>query len=91
MFYYPPWNTNCVFTWYSAVDFTLIPIKTDKSTSNIDSCLKTENGDGIKLLTMSETGITVLWDRHTYREIYISDEDTIAIIHNNDHYYFNRV
>ena len=91
LFYYPPWNTNCVFTWYSAVDFKLTPVKTEKSTSGVDSCLKTENGDGIKLLTMSETSISVLWDGCSRRDVYISDENTIAIIHDNDHYYFNRV
>ena len=90
LFYYQPWNTNCVVNWYNAVDFTLTPIKTENSTSAIESCLKTEHGEGLRLLT--ECGITVsaLWDCHEKKNVYISDENTLAVIHGSDHYYFTR-
>jgi hypothetical protein len=91
LFYYPPWNTNCVVNWYNSVDFTLTPIKNEKSTSGTDSCLKTEHGEGLRLL--KECGITVsaLWDGHEKKFVYVSDENTLAVIHGSDHYYFKRV
>jgi hypothetical protein len=72
------------------LDFTLTPIKTENSTSAIESCLKTEHGEGLRLLT--ECGITVsaLWDCHEKKNVYISDENTLAVIHGSDHYYFTR-
>lgn len=90
LFYYPPWNTNCIVRWYNNTDFTLTPIKTEKSTSGVDSCLKTENGDGVKVLT-SCTFISALWDGHIHKDVYVSDENTIAVIHGTDHYFFTRV
>lgn len=91
LFYYPPWNTNCIFTWYSEVDFTLTPIKTENSTSGTASCLKTENGDGIRLVTERSITILAVWDGTEQRHVYISDENTLAVIHGADHYYFTRV
>jgi len=91
LFYYPPWNTNCVVNWYNAVDFTLTPIKSDTSTSGENSCLKTENGEGIRLLTAGDITISALWDGAQQKNVYISDENTLAVIHGNEHYYFTRV
>jgi len=91
LFYYPPWNANCVVNWYNDADFTLTPIQSDKSTSVINSCLKTENGLGIKMLTAGDMTIPVLWDGQEQKHIYISDENTIAVIHGIQHYYFTRV
>ena len=89
-FYYPPWNANCVVHWYSETDFTLTPIQTNKSMSSEISCLKTENGLGIKMLT-SDITISVLWDGEEQKHAYILDENTIAVIHGIEHYYFTRV
>jgi len=91
LFYYPPWNTNCIVNWYNDVDFTLTPIKTVNSTSVTNSCLKTENGEGIKLVTAGNITISVLWDGHEKKNMYISDENTLAVIHGSGHYYFKRV
>lgn len=91
LFYYPPWNTNCIVNWYNDVDFTLTPIKTVNSTSVTNSCLKTENGDGIRLINTIGITISVLWDGHEKKKMYISDENTLAVIHGSDHYYFKRV
>jgi hypothetical protein len=91
LFAYQPWNTNCILNWYSEVDFTLTPLKTEKSTSIVNSCLKTENGEGLRLIKESGITISALWDGNTYRNVYISDENTIAVIHGNDHYYFTRI
>jgi hypothetical protein len=91
LFYYPPWNANCIVNWYSAVDFTLTPIKSEKSTCGNNSSLKTERGEGVKLVTDSSITISVLWDGTEKRNVYISDENTLAIVHGNEHYYFTRV
>jgi len=90
LFYYPPWNANCVVNWHSETDFTLTPIQTNKSMSSEISCLKTENGLGIKMLT-SDITISVLWDGEEQKHAYILDENTIAVIHGIEHYYFTRV
>ena len=91
LFYYPPWNSNCVVNWCNETDFTLTPIQTDKSTTIATSCLKTENGMGIKMLTSGDMIIPVLWDGQEQKHIYISDENTIALIHGIEHHYFTRV
>jgi hypothetical protein len=92
IFYYHPWNSNCVVHWYSATDFTLMPIQTDKSTSNANSCLKTVNGNGIKLLKADATRpITVVWDGDEQKHAFMSDENTIIVIHDSEHYQFTRV
>jgi hypothetical protein len=87
IFSYPPWNTNCVLTWYNETDFILTPIKTNSSTCGPNSCLKTENGDGIKLMTIG-THINGLWDGHLHKEVFLEDENTIIIIHDNSKYKF---
>jgi hypothetical protein len=61
------------------------------STSVTNSCLKTENGDGIRLINTIGITISVLWDGHEKKKMYISDENTLAVIHGSDHYYFKRV
>lgn len=92
LFYYPPWNTNCVVHWHSDIDVTITPIQTDKSTSGPNSCLKTENGGGMHLLTAdATTPITVVWDGHEHMRAFTSDENTIAVIHGIEHHYFTRV
>jgi hypothetical protein len=92
IFYYPPWNSNCVVHWYSDADFTLTPIQTNKSTSNANSCLKTVNGEGRHLLTADvTTPIAVVWDGHEQMRAFISDENTITLIHGSEHHHFNRV
>ena len=91
LFYYPPWNANCVVNWHNDTDFTLTPIQSDKSTSGTNSCLKTENGLGIKMLTSGDVTIPVLWDGQEQKHMCISDENTIALIHGIEHYYFTRV
>lgn len=91
-FYYHPWNAICVVRWYSDIDFTLTPIQTNKSTSGPNSCLKTVNGEGRHLLTAdATTPITVIWDGHEQKHAFISDENTITVIHGGEHYHFNRV
>jgi hypothetical protein len=87
IFSYPPWNTICVLRWHNETDFTLTPIKTNTSTCWSTSCLKTENGDGIKLMTIG-THINALWDGHLYKEVFLEDENTITIIHDNIKYKF---
>lgn len=89
MFYYSPWNTNCILKWYNETDFTLTPIKTDTSTSANYSCLKTENGDGITLMNIG-TRVNVLWDGKSYKEVYLKDKDTFVIQHDKE-YTFTRV
>jgi len=91
LFYYQPWNTTCIVHWYSAEDFTLTPIKTEKSTSCEFSCLKTENGEGLKLVMAGDIIISALWDGRERKNVYISDNNTIGLIHGNDHHYFTRV
>ena len=94
VFYYPPWNANCVVHWYSETDFTLTPIQTNKSTSAAMSCLKTENGNGIALLTGGDAAIPVVWDGQEQKHAYMSDENTITLIHgssDSEHYHFTRV
>jgi hypothetical protein len=90
IFSYPPWNTNCVLNWYNETDFTLTPIKTNTSTCGDNSCLKTENGDGIKLMTIG-THVNVLWDGYLHKEVYLEDENTIIVIHDNSKYKFTYV
>ena len=86
IYYYAPWNTNCIFTWYTDTDFILKPITTDKSTSNENSSLKTIDGNGIKLLN-PYTVLPILWDNCSYKDAYISDNNIMVIIDNN-HYCF---
>jgi hypothetical protein len=90
IFSYSPWNTNCVLTWYNKTDFTLTPIKTNKSTHCDNSCLKTENGDGIKVMTIG-THINALWDGKVYKEVYLEDENTLIVMHDNSKYKFTYV
>jgi len=90
IFSYPPWNANCVLNWYNETDFTLTPIKTNSSTCGPNSCLKTGNGDGIKVMTIG-TRINVLWDGNVYKEVYLEDETTIIVIHDNSKYKFTYV
>ena len=87
IFSYPPWNTNCVLKWYNETDFILTPIKTDSSTCGPNSCLKTENGDGIKVMTIG-THINGLWEGHLHKEVYLEDENTLIIIHDSSKYKF---
>ena len=92
IFYYPPWNSNCVVHWYSDTDFTLTPIQTNKSTSNANSCLKTVNGQGRQLLTADAIRpVVVGWDGHAQIRAFISDEHTITLIHGSEHHHFTRV
>lgn len=92
IFYYPPWNANCVVHWYSDTDFTLTPIQTNKSTSNANSCLKTVNGQGRHLLTADATRpVVVEWDGYAQIRAFISDEHTITLIHGSEHHHFTRV
>ena len=91
LFYYPPWNTTCIVQWHSTEDFTLTPIKTEKSTSCDFSCLKTENGEGLKLVMAGDIIISALWDGRERKNVYISDDNTIGVIHGNDYYFFTRV
>lgn len=88
IFSYSPWNTNCILKWYNETDFTLTPIKTKTSTCT-NSCLKTENSDGIKLMNIG-TRVNVLWDNCVYKEAYLKDENTLIIIHDRE-YQFTRV
>jgi hypothetical protein len=90
IFSYPPWNANCVLRWYNETDFTLTPIKTNTSTCWSTSCLKTENGGGIKLMIIG-THVNVLWDGQLHKEAYLEDENTIIIIHDNVNYKFIKV
>ena len=90
IFSYPPWNTNCVLTWYNETDFILTPIKTNSSTCGPNSCLKTENGDGIKLMTIG-THINGLWEGHLHKEVFLEDENTIIVIHDNSKYKFTYI
>lgn len=91
LFYYPQWNAKCVVNWHSETDFTLTPIQTDKSTTISNSCLKTVNGNGIKLLTGGDATIPVVWDGQEQKHMHIYDENTLAVIHGIEHHYFTRV
>ena len=91
MFYYLSWNANCVVHWYSDTDFTLTPVQTNKSTSGPNSCLKTVNGEGRHLLTADAIApATIVWDGHEQKRAFISDENTIIVIHGSEHYHFTR-
>ena len=89
-FYYQPWNTKCIASWYSDSDFILKPVRTNTSTSSQESCFKTENGNGKKLL-QSNSSILVNWEDNEKRQAYISNKDTISILFKEGLYHFTRI
>ena len=89
MFSYSPWNTHCILKWYNETDFTLTPIMTKTSTCSPYNYLKTENGDGMKVMNTGAR-IHVLWDNHVRKEVYLKDENTLIVMHDRE-YEFTRV
>ena len=45
----------------------------------------------VNIFFSKRTIISVLWDGEEQKHAYISDENTIAVIHGIEHYYFTRV
>ena len=94
LFLYKPWSslTNklepiCKVKWEG--DDIVIKLE-NNYLKNKKGILKSQNNQGIKLLDSFGTKIKVLWDNVGYREIYVSDPNTIKVLHNEKSYDFIR-
>jgi hypothetical protein len=90
LFLYKPWNTKCVVTWYNEKDFIIKPIKTSSSTISESACFKTENGDGAKMVK-SRDSIFIKWDDNCSKRAWVHDTNKIAIVHDSQIHFFEKV
>jgi len=85
-FNYGPWGGECVVEWH---DNDLWLRRTDANFTGT-RCWKTQNGDGVKLIQLNQH-VNLLWDNTGLHEAYISDANTINVLHGTTWYTFTRI
>jgi len=85
-FNYVPWGGECVVEWHGN-DIWLR--RTDTNFNGI-RCWKTQNGDGIKLITLN-THVNLLWDNVGPHDAYMPNANTINVLHDTIWYNFTRI
>ena len=92
-YYYLPWKCNskdgspiCTIIWYN--DDFIMTIDPEKKYGH--GTFKTENSDGKKLMNIG-TKIKILWENCDYKECFMSDENTIIVMHGNKPYQFTKI
>lgn len=51
---------------------------------------KTQNGDGLKLVSKYNTKVSILWDNRDNHSAWLKDANTIVVMHGENTYEFNK-
>ena len=51
---------------------------------------KTQNGDGLKLVSKYNTKVSILWDNRDTHSAWLKDANTIVVMHGANTYEFNK-